>query len=161
MRNSKQKTVAVLAGSVALASGAYALGSQSDGNAVADGNRPPHLAGGPGYGVHFDGGPGLAGLADRLGVDEDALRDALEDVRGTLPGPHELRADFAQELADELGTTAAKVEAALERIRKRHEQQLKDRSDAVAEALAKRLNLDADKVKEALRAPRFFERPGP
>jgi Clp amino terminal domain, pathogenicity island component len=161
MRNSKQKTAAVLVGSVALASGAYALGSQTDGNAVADGDRPVRFAGGPGYDVHLAGPPGLERLADRLGVSEDALRDALEDVRGSVPGPREVRADFAKELADELGTSEAKVEAALERIRGRHEQELEDRADAVAEALAKRLNLDADKVEDALEAPRLFMRPGP
>lgn len=158
MRNPKQKTAIVLTGAVALASGAYALGSQTDGSAVAAGDRPPgYFHGGPGPGQGF----GLDGLADRLGVDEDKLRDALEDVRGNLPDPHELHDDFAEELADELGTTEAKVQAALERIRKRHEQAFEDRRDAFAEALAKRLNLDADKVKDALEAPRFFRRPGP
>jgi hypothetical protein len=153
MRNPKKKTAVVLTGAVALASGAYALGSQSDGSAVAAGDRPAHFRGGP--------GPGLDRLADRLGVDEDKLRDALEDVRADLPDPRDRHDEFAKELADELGTTQAKVEAALERIRERHEQAFEDRLDAIAEALAKRLNLDADEVREALRAPRFFMRPGP
>ena len=162
MRNPKHKTAAVLAGAVALASGAYALGSQSDGSAVA-GDRAAPVAGA--REVHF-AGPGhpfgLDRLADRLGVKEQALREALEDVRGDLPDPHKLRDDFAKQLADELGTTQAKVEAALERIRERQEQEFKKRQDAFAEALAKRLNLDADKVKKALEAPRhFFGRPGP
>jgi hypothetical protein len=161
MRNPKQKTAVVLTGAVALASGAYALGSQTDGSAEAAGDRGPfvHYGGGPG-----PGGPrgfGLDGLADRLGVEEDALRDALEDVRGTLPDKDEVRADFAKELAAELGTTEAKVEAALERMREKHEQQFEQRRDELAEALAKRLNLDADKVKEALEAPRLFRRFGP
>jgi len=160
MRNPKQKTAAVLAGAVALASGAYALGSQTDGSAEAAGDRA-----GTGYGPgHFRGGPpgaGLDRLADRLGVDEADLREALEDVRGDLKGPGEVRSDFAEELADELGTTEAKVEAALERIRKRHAEEHGERRDALAEALAKRLNLDAAKVKEALETPRFFGRPGP
>jgi hypothetical protein len=150
MRNPKQKTAVVLTGAVALASGAYALGSQSDGSAVAAGDRPAHFRGGP--------GPGLDRLADRLGVDEAKLRDALADIRGDLPDP---RDEFAKELADELGTTQAKVEAALERIRERHEQAFEDRLDTIAEALAKRLNLDADEVREALQAPRFFRRLGP
>jgi hypothetical protein len=158
MRNPKQKTAVVLTGAVALASGAYALGSQTDGSAEAAGDRPAgYFHGGPGPGVAF----GLDRLADRLGVDEDKLREALEDVRGTLPDKDELRADFAKELADELGTTEAKVEAALERIREKHEQAFEARQDAVAEALAKRLNLDGDKVKEALQAPRPFRRFGP
>jgi hypothetical protein len=153
----KKQTVALaLTGAVALASGAYALGTQSDGSAVASGDSGrPALAhrGGPGF--------GLDRLADRLGVDEDKLRDALEDVRGDLPAPRERRDAFAKELADELGTTQAKVEAALERIRSKHEAEFEQRRDALAEALAKRLNLDAAKVKEALQTPRFFRRPGP
>jgi hypothetical protein len=159
MRKPKQKTAVVLTGAVALASGAYALGSQTDGSAVAAGDRTGYLRGGPGHppGAGF----GLDRLADRLGVAEDELRDALEDIRGTLRDKREVRDDFAKELADELGTTEAKVEAALERIRERHEQEFEDRRDAIAEALAKRLNLDADKVKDALQAPRSFGRPGP
>jgi energy-converting hydrogenase A subunit M len=158
MTTPKNKTAALaLAGAVALASGAYALGSQSDGSAVASGEdgRPAFAhRGGPEF--------GLDRLADRLGVDEDKLRDALADVRDDLPARRELHADFAKELADELGTTEAKVEAALERIRAKHEQQFEQRRDALAEALAKRLNLDAAKVKEALETPRFFfKRPGP
>ena len=156
----KQTTALALTGALALASGAYALGSQSDGSAVAAGDRPVHLhGGGPGHGP---AGFGLDRLADRLGVDADKLREALEDVRGTIDPPAGRRDDFAKELAAELNTTPAKVEAALERIRARHEDEFEKRHDAMAEALAKRLNLDADKVKKALEAPRhFFGRPGP
>ena len=159
MRNRKQKTAAVLAGAVALASGAYALGSQADGSAEAAGDRPVHFRGGPYGGPGGPGGPagfGLDRLADRLGVEESELREALEDVRGELKGPRELRGHFAADLAKELGTTEAKVEAALERIREKHESEMEDRRDALAEALAKRLNLDASKVKEALEEPRLF-----
>ena len=156
MTNPKQKTAVVLTGAVALASGAYALGSQSDGSAEAAGDRPAHVRGGP-PGAGF----GLDGLADRLGVDADELREALEDVRGDLPPLRERHEDFAEQLADELGTTKAKVEAALERIRERHADEASERRDALAEALAERLNLDASEVEEALEAPRLFRRPGP
>ena len=162
MRNPKQKTALVLTGAVALASGAYALGSQTDGNAAAAGDRGPgnvHIRGGPGLPAHPFG---LDNLADRLGVDEDKLRDALEDVRGSLPDRPAIRSDFAEELADELNTTKAKVEAALERIRDKHENEMQQRHDELAEALAKKLNLDVDKVKDALEVPgRLFGRPGP
>ena len=161
MRNWKQKTAAVLAGAVALASGAYALGSQADGSAVAAGDRPVHFRGGPYGGPGGPAGFGLDRLADRLGVEASELREALEDVRGELTGPRELRGHFAADLAKELGTTEAKVEAALERIREKHESEMEDRRDAVTEALAKRLNLDASKVKDALETPRLFERRGP
>jgi Clp amino terminal domain, pathogenicity island component len=161
MRNPKQKTAVVLTGAVVLASGAYALGSQADGNAEAAGDRPAF--------VHYGGGPGpdrahdvLDRLADRLGVEEDALRDALDEVRGTLPEPRRIRSDFAQELATELGTTKAKVEAALERIRDKHEAEFEQRHDALAEALAKKRNVDPEKVKDALAPTRPpFGRPGP
>ena len=154
--NKKQTVALALTGAVALASGAYALGSESDGSAVAAGEdeRPAFVHhGGPGF--------GLDRLADRLGVDEAKLRDALEDVRSDLPARRELHADFAEELADELGIAQAKVEAALERISERRKSQFQERHDALAEALAKRLNLDAAKVEEALETPRFFKRPGP
>ncbi len=159
MIRSKSKTAAVVGAAVALASGAYALGSQVDGAAVAAGDRPGeagyHMRGGPGP------GPGLDRLADRLGVDEAKLRAALEDVRGDLGKPGGMRDDFAKELADELGTTQAKVEAAIKRIREKHAKEFENRRDALAEALAKRLNLDASKVKEALETPGFFGRGGP
>jgi len=156
----KQTTALALTGAVALASGAYALGSQSDGSAVAAGDdaRPAfaHRGGpGPGPGAGF----GLERLADRLGVEASDLREALEDVRGTIAPPADRRDAFAKELAAELNTTQAKVEAALERVREKHEAEFEKRRDAMAEALAKRLNLDAAKVKEALEAPRFFRRP--
>jgi hypothetical protein len=163
MTNAKKKTAVVLTGAVALASGAYALGSQSDGSAVAAGDRPAHFRGGPPADIR--GGPpagfGLDRLADRLGVDADELREALEDVRGDLQPLRERHEDFAEQLADELGTSAAKVEAALRRIRERHADEAGERREALAEALAKRLNLDASEVEEALEAPRLFRRPGP
>jgi hypothetical protein len=158
----KQTTALALTGAVALASGAYALGSQADGNAVASGEdrgeRPAFMhRGGPGPGP---AGFGLDRLADRLGVEASELREALEDVRGTLAPPADRRDAFAKELAAELDTTQAKVEAALERIREKHEDEFEKRRDAMAEALAKRLNLDAAKVKEALETPRLrFRRP--
>jgi hypothetical protein len=157
----KQTTALALTGALALASGAYALGSQSDGNAVAAGegqDRGPVL-------MHRGGrGPGPAGfglerLADRLSVEASELREALEDVRGTVDPRADRRDAFAKELAAELNTTQAKVEAALERIRETQEAEFEKRHDAMAEALAKRLNLDAAKVKEALEAPRLFRRP--
>jgi signal transduction histidine kinase len=160
MRNPKQKTAAVLTGAVVLASGAYALGSQTDGNAEAAGDRAgyAHLRGPDGPRMRF----GLDNLADRLGVEEDALRDALEDVRGSLPEPRDIRSDFAQELADELNTSKARVEAALERIRENKQDEFEQRHDELAEALAQRLNLDVEKVKDALELPKPpFGRPGP
>jgi hypothetical protein len=106
--------------------------------------------------VHsFRGGPpgvafGLDNLADKLGVDESDLREALEDVRPDEPRPPKAPGDFAKILADELGIEQSKVEAALERVRERAEQEMEQRRDEFAERLADRLNLDPDKVKDAL-----------
>jgi len=170
MTSQKQRAALALTGAVALASGAYALGAQADdGAAVAAGTPEIALAHpGPGHAGPFaHHGPGragpfaLGGLADRLGVDEAKLRDALEDIRGNLPDPRERRDEFAADLAKELGTTEAKIKAALDRVRSKYEAQAEDRRDALAEELAKRLKLDVSKVKDALETPRGFRRPGP
>jgi hypothetical protein len=155
MTSQKQKAALALTGAVALASGAYALGAQADdGAAVAAGTpRAAFAHHGPGR----PGGPfGFQGLADRLGVSQAKLRAALEDIRGDLPKPGEVRDEFAKDLAAELGTTEAKVKAALERVRAKYEAEGKERRDAFAAELAKRLNLDVSKVKEALETPRGF-----
>jgi hypothetical protein len=165
MTNRKQTTAIALTGAIALASGAYALGTQVGGGtagaaAGARGQQRPPLemglaiAGRDGqerraHTLRLPGAP-FEDLADRLGVDADKLRETLEDIRQDLPRPAEAREDFADELAKELGTTAGKVEAALERLRERHEQELEDRRAELAKRLADRLNLDADEVEEAL-----------
>jgi hypothetical protein len=151
MTTRKQKTAIALTGAVALASGAYALGSQAgDGTAGAAGGRDdperPALIRG-----HLpDRAFGLDNLADRLGVEEDALEDALRDVRPDLPGPPKPPGDFAEMLADELGIEQSRVEDALERVRERTEKEFEDRRNEFAERLADRLNLDPDEVKDAL-----------
>ena len=168
MTNRKKQTAVALAGAVALASGAYAIGTQTgDGSAVAAGDRTAAEAGdeagrikagaiviagrGPGVDeVRFRGGPGprLEGLADRLGVEEDALQDAMEDLRGDIEKP--MRDDFAAELAGELKIDEARVEAALERLRAKTEDRMEAAHDEFVKKLADRLNLDVDKVEDAL-----------
>jgi energy-converting hydrogenase A subunit M len=160
MSNRKQKTAIALTGAVALASGAYALGTQAGGGAAsaADQTRSSepevrvHSAGGRfEIASRVRGGPfGLDNLADRLGVDESDLKQALEDVRPEPPAPGDIRDDFAEQLAQELGIDQGRVEDALERVRDRAEQQIERRRDDFAERLADRLNLDPDEVKEAL-----------
>src|SRR5215204_2823068 len=118
MTRGKQTTALALAGAVALASGAYALGAQADDGSAAAAKTNGGAAGGPEIGHRFGGGPrgfGVAGhpprfegLADRLGVDEDDLRAAIEDIAKTH------RDDFAARLAAALGIDRAKVEAAFE-----------------------------------------------
>ena len=115
MTKGKRTTAIALAGAVALASGAYALGApgrhgsaEAAKNAAGRGaNRPRLRPGRPGLGMR----PGFDGLADRLGVDEAELRAALEDIAA------DRKDDFAQRLADALGIDAAKVEQAFENVR--------------------------------------------
>ena len=152
MTRGKQTTALALAGAVALASGAYALGTQvDDGNAAAakTPNAAPAFAGGPGrpgFGHGFPGGPGgplLEGAADRLGVSEAQLRTALEEIA------KEHRSDFAQKLADALKIDRAKVEAAFDKVRPKRPDRPRA-PEAFAAALAKQLGISTAKVRAAL-----------
>ena len=158
MTRGKQTTALALAGAFALASGAYALGTQADdGNAAAakSPNAAPAFAGGPGrpgFGHHGGpGGPAFDSLADRLGVSEAKLRTALEDIA------KEHRTDFAQTLADALSIDRAKVRAALQKHRNH---------PTSPEQLAKELGVSEEKLHDAFHAvmrkirPRGPGRPG-
>lgn len=116
------KAAAAFAGAVVLASGAYAIGSQSgDGSANANADRAAGpMAGGPPGPYGAPGNPGqmrrefrrgrrqmFSGLAKELGVKEADLRTALKEIR------KEQRDDFAKKLAAKLGISEAKVKAAL------------------------------------------------
>jgi Clp amino terminal domain, pathogenicity island component len=161
MTTRKKQAAIALTGAVALASGAYALGSQAGGGTAGaagtpDNPRPPALVRAGGPHVEF----GLDRLADRLGVDESDLRDALEDVRPERPDPGDIRDGFAKTLADELGIEQSRVEAALERVREKAEDTFEQHRDDFAKRLADRLNLDQDKVEDALDdGPFGFHRP--
>ena len=142
MTRSTKHAAAVLAGAVSLASAGYALGGQSgDGSALAAKARTSTTA--------ASTAPGLADLAQRLGVDAAKLRTALDDVRDELPRPE--RRDLFAGLAEELGISEAKVEAALRANRPgRGERPDRDRlHTAIADALAKELGQDAAKVRAA------------
>jgi hypothetical protein len=164
MRTPRKATALLLAGGVALASVAYALGSESgNGSAVAD-NFPAERGGDL--------------LAERLGVDStelqkalrdfhdrhasarrdefteslaDALGKSAEDVRAALDALAEDKHDrFARQLADELGIEASKVSDALEELRDERPQT----PFGFAAALAGELGIEASKVEDALRALR-------
>jgi transcriptional regulator with XRE-family HTH domain len=145
MTKGKRTTAIALAGAVALASGAYALGTQADdGSAEAAKTARDNM----GFG-HGPGRPGLRPgfdyLADRLGVDEDDVRAALEDIAT------DRKDDIAQRLADALGVDTAKVEQALENARpERPDRPRPHRPEAFAAALAKELGLSTAKVRAAL-----------
>jgi transcriptional regulator with XRE-family HTH domain len=145
MTKGKRTTAIALTGALALASGAYALGTQADdGSAEAAKTARDNV----GFG-HAPGRPGLRpgfdNLADRLGVDEDNLRAALEDIAA------DRKDEIAQRLANALGVDAAKVEQALENARpKRPDRPRAHQPEAFAAALAKELGLSTAKVHAAL-----------
>jgi len=151
-----KKTAAALSGALVLASGAYALGTQtSDGTALAGGTTTSQT-GAPGPGR--PGGPGprdLSGIAGQLGVTEAKLRAALDDLRPDRGGAKdELRKDaLAKALATELGLDEAKVTAALEKFhgdRKVVRRERRgDRVQRFDDALAAKLGVDKAKVRAA------------
>jgi hypothetical protein len=164
MTGSTRRTAAVLGGAVALAAAAYSIGSQAgDGSAAAARSESSNVSStAP---AHFRGGgpgEGLSALAEDLGVSEDKLRTALDDLRdeqprdafeatrprrGAAPGRFRGRRAPERALASELGVSVAKLRAAVRAVRPdrgdRHE-----RGD-MSEALAKELGVDAAKVEDA------------
>jgi nucleoid DNA-binding protein len=134
MRTPRRTTAILLTGAVALASGAYAIGTQVGGGSAAAGDSDA----GP---RHFGPGEPFDDLADALGVEGNELRDALADFRRQHASGQ--RDAFAAALADALGKSTEEVERALE-----------ERRDAgrteFARRLAAALELDPDKVEAAL-----------
>ena len=133
MTNRMKTTTAVLGGAVALASAAYAIGSQSgDGSATA---ASAAASGGSGAGApaiafreaHFRGGPG---------------------------GPGGPRGAGLADLAEDLGVSAAKLRAALEKVRTAQDDDKTDKRDAVAAALAKALGKSTADVTKAMETVR-------
>ena len=155
-----KKTAVALSGALVLASGAYALGSQTgDGTALAGGTptSSPRSAG-----PHGPGPRDLSGIAAQLGVTEAKLRAALEDLRPDRgAAKDERKAELAKPLAAELGLDVAKVTAALEKFhgdRKVVRRERRgDRVQRFDEALAAKLGVDAAKVRSAFDSLR----PGP
>ncbi len=153
-----KKTAAALSGALVLASGAYALGTQtSDGTALA-GGTPTSQTGAPGPGR--PGGPGprdLSDIAAKLGVTEAKLRAALEDLRPGRGGKGEVRKEaLAKALATELGLDEAKVTAAIEKFRGDRKvvrrERRGDRIQRFDDALAAKLGVDKAKVRAAFDA---------
>ena len=111
MRSHWKTWAVALAGAVAVASAAYGIGTEVGGGTASaardnDNNRtrdfgPPARA--------FDG------LADKLGVDADELRNALMDFGEQQHAKHE--EDFAEALADALGKPVDDVQSALQDAR--------------------------------------------
>jgi hypothetical protein len=115
MTSRPAKFAAAVAAASALAGASYALGSQSDGQAVA--SKPnAALRGAPAGAVlrHARRDAGLDRLAGKLGVSTDALRTALTDLRPAQP-----REDLSAGVAKALGLDEAKVRAALRKFHAR------------------------------------------
>ena len=179
MSTRTKQTVIALTGAVAVAFGAYALGTQNGGGsagasggaattgqAASSGAQQAHFGvghGGPGrFGRAFRGGPdrGLADLASRLGVSTAALRSALADVRNQVdPGNQDPRQRLAGELATALGLPTARVQAALRPVVPDRFDHRDPFSGAVLDDLAKALNLDPAKVKATFARLRANGRP--
>src|SRR4051794_37743995 len=116
----RTKTTAVaLTGAVALASGAYALGTQAgDGDAAAaKAAKAKKTQRAPAFGVRvvqrgpFGRDEGLQTLADKLSTTPAKLRAAFEALR------QDKQDEFAQKLADELGIDASKVKSAFDELK--------------------------------------------
>jgi len=174
-----KKTAAALSGALVLASGAYALGSQTgDGQALAGQKANAQQGGygfgyGPGPGKHgFRGGPrqDLADAAKKLGVSQDKLLAALKNLRDDRKGKlDDLRDAFEKALAKQLGIPESKVESALDKRAgdRQGGRKLKrdghrgDMRDAFAKQLAAKLGITEAKVRAALDAQRKAGPPGP
>ncbi|MBX5441648.1 MAG: hypothetical protein IRZ32_08990 [Solirubrobacteraceae bacterium] len=155
MRTATKIGLALL-GAVVLASGAFALGTQlDDGSAVAaksdssgsSSTTPkrtkPGAPGGPGF---WRGGP--EGLADELGVEEDALEKALDELRDELPDVEHV--DLAQALADGLNVDRDRAREALRDARPDLPDSFDEARKAVAAELARILGVSEERARDAL-----------
>jgi len=148
-----KKTAAALSGALVLASGAYALGSQSGDATALAGGKPTSSAARPAGAPPRRPGD-LSGIAGQLGVTEAKLRAALEDLRPDRgAAKDERKSVLAKALATELGLDEAKVTAALEKFhgdRKVVRRERRgDRVQRFDEALAAKLGVDAAKIRAA------------
>lgn len=144
-------TAAAVAAATALAGGAYALGTQSDGSAraakaTATATRSP---GQPRGGCRRDGG--LNDLASRLGVAPAKLRVALKELRGTQPGDLGARhIVLLSSVAKSLGVSQAEMKTAMNAVRKQVRPGFpRGGPREFSAALAKQLGVSQSKVEQA------------
>jgi hypothetical protein len=156
MRTATKIGLALL-GAVVLASGAFALGTQlGDGSAVAaekdpsssSSATPKRTKPGPPGGPGFRHG-GLASLAGELGVEEDALEKALDELRDELPDVEPV--DLAQALADGLNVDRDRAREALRDARPDLPDSFDEARDAVAAELARVLGVGEERARDALK----------
>jgi hypothetical protein len=139
MRRSWKTFAIAVVGAAVLASGAYAIGTQTGGgSADASGSTKPSY-GPPGAGAGFRAP--FDDLAKALGVGSDDLKAALEDFR--KQHVDQRKDDFAAALAKALGKSTSDVEKAL--------QDQKDKArDDFAKRLADSLGKSESEVQSAL-----------
>jgi transcriptional regulator with XRE-family HTH domain len=170
MSRQRRTTIIVVGGALAVASVGYGLGTQAgDGTAIADNaaeqdggsqersGAPPLAFDSGAPPLAFDRGapPGFADLADRLGVDPDALARAMRDFHDQHDADR--RHDFAAALAKALGVSTDKVQSAFERLHADRgrpfgdrREEFKQREAHFAAKLANALGANVDDVKAAL-----------
>lgn len=134
MRTPRRTSIIVVGGALAVASVGYGLGTQSGGGTAVAGSDQPSTE-------KQRQPPGFQTLADKLGVDADKLAQALRDFHASEEGTR--HDEWSASLADALGIPVNKVNAAFERLHKKHEARF-------AARLAGALNVDAGKVQAAL-----------
>lgn len=153
MKSRGKTLTAILAGGVLLASTAYGIGTQVGGGGAtaADDSSPRDQR--REMRIRMDRGErfGRAALARKLGVSEERLRTALEEIRGEMKRPGDRRDRMVADLAEALGVSTDRVRAALEKLRPRMERRHRGDPRRFAAALAKELGIEASKVREAFR----------
>jgi hypothetical protein len=158
-------TAALVAAATALAAGAYALGTQSDGSAVAARDAATPYAQGGGWQRGGPPGSGFSDLAARLGVSEAKLRVALQDLRGPQPGDLGAKhAALVSSLATSLKVSEAEVKAAFKALPNQHAGRGARRFGPgptdLAAGLAKQLGVPQAKVETALQNAAQAEQKG-
>lgn len=148
-----------ITGAVVLASGAFAVGTQTGGGLAVAGDAPGGPAGRDGChrGGPFGhrGGAGLQILADRLGVDVEKLRTAQETLRRERPRG-DRRSELTTALAAGLKVPEARVQAALGQARPDRPRAgppgegERPRRAAFAAALARGLDVETSAVQTVL-----------
>lgn len=160
MKSRGKTLTAILAGGVLLASTAYGIGTQVGGGGATAADDSSSRDERREMRMRMDRGErfGRAALARRLGVSEERLRTALEEIRGEMEPPGDRRERMVADLAEALGVSADKLRAALEQLRPRIERRHRGGPRRFAAALANELGIEVADVRAALRKLRSRQR---